>query len=236
MMYAEKYLNHFLFIVAGRARFATFARYTLNGLRLPGTPKALQALADPFEAALAKFEAGIVQRVAGSGATQGSTASEGEQWTAIKDFIHTTDVEVVQPAYHASALDLLAIYPDKLSGLTQTKHGFRLSRFTAYTEALEARTGKITKDPGKAARVLLEAYKTVANTKQGAEKAVTDTIATLGPDANALCAALWEVHTLALYTFRATPALAAAFFDYDLLPKHKYTPVVPGPTPVPPTA
>ena len=54
MMYAEKYLNHFLFIVAGRARFATFARYVLNALRLPG-PQALQDLADPFEAVLTKI-------------------------------------------------------------------------------------------------------------------------------------------------------------------------------------
>ena len=169
--------------------------------------------------------------MAGGGATQGSTASEGEQWDAIKAFIHTTDIEVVQPAYHASAPDLLAIYPDKLGGLTQSKHDFRFSCFTVYTEALEAREEKITEAPGKAARVLLEAYKTVADTKQGAEKAVTDIIATLGPDALALCAALWEVHTLALYTFRATPALAAAFFDYDLLPQHSQRPDPTPPTP-----
>ena len=231
MMYAEKYLNHFLFIVAGRARFATFARYVLNALRLPGTPDVLQNLIPVFEAALVKFEAGIVKRVAGGGAAQGSTATEGEQWDLIKAFIHTTDVEVVQPAYHASAPDLLTIYPDKLGGLTQSKHDFRLSRFTAYAEALEARAGKITKGPGNAARLLLEAYKKVADTKQGTEKAVTDTIATLGPDAKALCAVLWEVHTLALYTFRATPALAAAFFDYDLLPQHSQRPDPTPPTP-----
>ena len=231
MMYADKYQNHFLFIVAGRARFATFARYVLNGLRLPGTPAALQALVPAFEEALTKFEAGIVRRVAGGGTAQGSTATEEEQWALIKTFIHNTDVEVVKPAYHKSPADLLKIYPDKLSGLTQTKHDFRLSRLTAYTEALEARKGKITDAPGKAARALLDDYEEVADTKQGAEKAVADTIAALGPDAEALCRALWEVHTLALYTFRAAPAQAAAFFDYDLLPQNK-RPVAA--TPVPP--
>ena len=234
MMYADKYVNHFLFIVAGRGRFATFARFTLNALKRPGTDKALAALVPAFEAQLTKFEGGVTQRVAGAGTTQGNTATEDEQWKAIQAFIHNLDVETVQPAYHKSAADLKGIYPDKLSGLTQAKLALRLSRFTAYTLALEARYKKIKADPGQAARLLLNDYAEVADLKQGDEKDVSDTITALGADAAALCAGLWSVHTLALYTFQADPGQAANFFDYNLLPAHKYVPVAD--RPVPPTA
>lgn len=233
MMYADKYLNHFLFIVAGRARFAAFARYVLNAIRRPGTPEVLLELADAFEVILVKFEKGLVQRVAGAGATQGNTATEEEQWTLIKAFINKNQIEVVNPAYHESAKDMLAIYPDKLGGLTQSKHDFRLSRFTAYTEALEARAERISEAPGVAARLLLLDYKEVYDIKQSDEKGVTDTIATLGPDAKALCWALWGIHTTALNFYKDTPELAAAFFDYDILPQHKYVPVADRPVPPP---
>ena len=233
-MYADKYLNHFLFIVAGRARFATFARYTLNALKRPKAPKTLAALAPAFEQLLAKFEAGVVQRVTGAGTTQGSTATEVEQWKLIRAFISQLDVETVKPAYHASAPDLLNIYPDKLSGLTQAKLDLRLSRFTAYTLALEAREVRITKTPGIEARQLLNDYAEVADAKQGDEKDVADTISSLGTDATALCGGLWSVHTLALYTFGNEPGKAADYFDYNLLPQHSERPVVVPPTPAQP--
>lgn len=55
-MHADKYLNHFLAIVAGRGRFATFARYAL---KRPGTPAELAALAPAFEANVAQCPAAV---------------------------------------------------------------------------------------------------------------------------------------------------------------------------------
>jgi hypothetical protein len=227
MLYADKYDNHFLHIVSGRARFATFARFTLNGLLLPGTPAALLARALEFETSLTRFANGVVKRTAGAGSAKGGTATEVSVWTQIKAFIHTTDIEKVQPSYHASPADQAAIYPDKLGGLTQAKKDLRLSRFEAYAQALLVRADTLTNAPAQTAQALLSAYRTAADATQSSQKAVDDTIAGLGLDAVALCEQLWEVHTLALYTFRATPDLAASFFDYDLLPQNKRPPVVP---------
>ena len=221
MRYAEKYENHFLNIVAGRARFGEFAAYTLNALGAAGVPAPVTDLKAPLEEALVTFRTFVVERASGSGDTQTQTASENEQWQLMREFITDTDVVLLKPTYHKEKATLLTFYPQKISGLRQATKSLRISRFTAYVQALEAAADKIGAEAGQQARALLDTYQQVANTKDLAESTVADLIQELSPAAEALCWALWDVHCAALYAYRRTPGRAAALFDYALLPIKK---------------
>ncbi len=224
MLYADKYDNHFLNITCGRARFADFAGYTVNALKAAGTPAALAALAGPLASAQAAFLTDVARRTTGGGSTQDNTQAEDTQWTAIRAFLAETDTVTLRPAYFKNAVGLQAIYPAKLGGLTEATKGTRLAKFEAYVQALEAAAPRLTPAPGKAARKLLDAYRAVADTKDTGENAVAGLIQQLGPQAVALCEALFDVHCTGLATYSRTPALAAALFNYGLLPKKKRGP------------
>ena len=218
MLYDDKYANHFLNIVCGRARFADFALYTVNALKAAGTPPALAALAAPLGTAQAAFLTDVAKRTTGGGGSQDNTLAENTQWTAIHAFLTETDVVTIRPAYFKDAVGLKAIYPAQLGGLTEATKGTRLAKFEAYVLALEAAAPKLTAAPGKAARKLLEAYRVVADAKDTGENAVAGLIQQLGPKAVALCEALFDVHCTGLAAYARTPAQAAALFNYGLLP------------------
>jgi hypothetical protein len=224
MLFEDKYENHFLNIECGRARFVDFATFTLNAVKATGVPAALAALAPGLTTAITAFGTDVVTRTATSGTTQTNTATEDEQWKVIKAFITATDVKTVQPAYFENAKGLTKIYPNKLGGLTQAKKGVRLSLFEAYVQALEAATPVLTDVPGKAARALLVQYRAVAATKDSAESGVNALIKQLGPKAEAVCWALWDVHCNALAAYPRNPKQAAGFFNYTLLPAKKRGP------------
>lgn len=223
MLYADKYENHFLNIDCGRARFADFSRFTLNALKSSTTP-ALTALGPGFDATLQAFSADVVTRTGSGGATQGETASENAQWDAIKAFISRTDKVAVQPAFIDHPEGLKTIYPAKLSGLTQATKGTRLAKLEAYVKALEAAAPTLPAKVGQDARKLFINYRTLADTKDAGQTAVATLIQELGPEAVALCEALWQVHCTALAAYYATPHLAATYFNYGLLPTYKHKP------------
>lgn len=222
MRYDDKYDNHFLHIECGRSRFADFATHTLNALAAPGTPAALHALGQGLAKTLQSFQADVVTRTGRDGTTQAHTKDEDDQWDDIRAFITKTDVTLVRPAYFERT-DLSTLYPAKLSGLTASPKPRRLTNFEAYTQALEAahRAGILPAAPGKAARQLLEAYRQVADEKDRGESSTSTLIEALGPQAEAVCWALWDVHCAALAQYSRQPRLAAALFDYSLLPKRK---------------
>jgi len=220
MIYDDKYDNHFLNIECGRKRFTDFATYTLNALEVPGMPALLKALAPPLRTVLASFGDKVVDRVGTDGSTKDNTADEDDQWDDIQEFITETDVKVVRPAFFKKP-GLNKIYPNRLRGLTQSKKTDRLTNFEAYVKALEAAEDLLTDAPGKAARKLLVDYRKVAITKDQGESQEATLIELLGPEAEALCWALWDVHCTALQVYARTPAQAAALFDYGGLPRRK---------------
>ena len=218
MRYAEKYENHFLNITAGRARFGEFATYTLNALAAPGLPKVVTDQRTPLRTVLDVFMNFVADRTGSGGGTQTQTATEDQQWELMKKFIKQTDVKLIQPAYYDDPAALKTFYPNKLGELTQANKNVRIPRFTAYVKALEAAEEKIGPEAGQEARELLTTYQTIANTKDTAESTVADLIKELGPAANDLCWALWDVHCAALHAYSRNPGRAAALFDYSLLP------------------
>ncbi|WP_210513672.1 hypothetical protein [Hymenobacter terricola] len=221
MLFDDKYDNHFLHIDCGRAKFITFADYTLTAVSKPDAPAALAALAPALALVLAAFGGHVVARTGGGGTAQTATATEDGQWTAIKAFITETDVKAVRPAYFGNDEGLLTIYPAKLGGLTQASKATRLTKFEAYVQALEGAAALLTAAPGQAARLLLKDYRAVASTKAGTKSGVTALIGKLGPEAEAVCWALWDVHCAGLAVYARSPRLAAALFDYALLPTKK---------------
>lgn len=232
MRYADKYENHFLNIQVAPAKFAEFAGFTRTALQTAGLDAQLTALLPGLEAAHQAFLADVTSRTASSGSSQSGTNREDATWAQIKTLVTELDITKVQPAYYNQPAELLAIYPKKRSGLTQAAKQVRLPRLTAYVAALEARATKLGAEAGQKVRALLVAYTTATTAKQTARKAVTDTIATLGPLAETLCARLWDVHTTALWIYRQEPARAATFFDYPSLPKSYSKPAAPAkPTP-----
>ena len=221
MRYADKYENHFLNIVAGRARFAEFALYTLNAVGAAGTAAPVAKLKAPLQVALDTFQAFVVDRATGSGDTQAQTATENEQWTLMRTFILDTDVELLKPTYNKDKPALKTFYPQKISGLRQATKSLRQSRFEAYVEALEAAEAKIGPEAGKQARALLATYKNISDNKDAAESAVASIIQELDPASEALRWALWDVHCAALSAYSRNPGKAGALFDYSLLPVKK---------------
>lgn len=218
-MHEDKYENFFLNMTAGRSRFAEFAGYTRTALLAPGLPPELGALAQPFEAALATFVAGVASRTSGAGAAQGGTRTEDAVWADIKAFVKATDITLIQPAFYHDPAALLAYYPDKVSGLTLAAKKLRLPRLMAYVQAVQTYNKAIAGKAGAQAAALLTQYQAATAEKDKAQSSVQDAIASLDPSWQALCAQLWEVHTTGLYVYRATPRRAAALFNYTLLPK-----------------
>lgn len=227
MLYADKYDNHFLNIDCGRARFADFSRFTLNAVQQASAPPALAALAADFATTLQAFADDVVTRTASGGTTQSHTEAENAQWEIIKDFIARTDTVSVRPAFVDAPEALHAIYPAKLSGLTKATKGTRLAKFEAYVQALEAAAPTLPVKVGKDARQLLKTYRTLADTKDTGQTVVSTLIQQLGPKAVALAEALWQMHCTALAAYYANPHLAAAYFNYSLLPTYKRKPKQP---------
>jgi hypothetical protein len=221
MLFDDKYDNHFLNIVCGRARFIKFGDYTLTAIQAADMPAGVMALTPGLKAALADFRADVVTRIGADGTTQANTETEDDQWDDIHEFLTRTDVKILRPAYFDDAKGLKEIYPQKLGGLTESTKPNRLPNFEAYTLALEAAEDIITDAPGKAARKLLEKYRDVAETKDAGESGVASIIQLLGPKAEAVCWALWDVHCAGLHAFSRQPKRVKALFDYGQLPRKK---------------
>lgn len=221
MIYDDKYAIHFFNIECGRARFGDFGDYALTAIKAPGMPAALAALAPPLEAALTDFRGDVVTRIGADGITQVNTETEDDVWDDIHEFLTRTDVIILRPAYFDDKKGLKEIYPHKLGGITESLKPNRLTNFEAYTQALEAAKDVITDAPGKAARKLLEKYRKVAETKDAGQSGLAGLIERLGPKAEAVCWALWDVHCAALHVFSREPKRAKALFNYGLLPRRK---------------
>ncbi|MFD2718890.1 hypothetical protein ACFST9_09195 [Hymenobacter monticola] len=98
----------------------------------------------------------------------------------------------------------------------------RLTRLTAYTEALEASPDAAVKAQGTPARALLKKYEKASTAKTQARTALQGTLDELGPAAVAVAEALWDVHLAALYAHRRQPLTARKYFDYASLPNRVY--------------
>jgi hypothetical protein len=179
----------------------------------------LAGLLPAFEADYTVFAGGVKDRTTGSGETQRGTSSTDSVWEQVQNLVTELHNTKVLPAYYDKPDELLALYPNQRSGLTQAPLALRAPRLTAYVEALEARAATLGADAGQRARTLLGQYEATYTTKQQADKDTADTIADLGLDAVAVCERLWEVHLAALWLYRTQTAKARAFFNYGLLPK-----------------
>ena len=89
----------------------------------------------------------------------------------------------------------------------------------AYVQAVQTYNKAIATKAGPQAADLLAQYQAATADKNQAQSSVQDSIASLDPSRQALCAQLWEVHTTGLYVYRTMPQRAAALFNYSLRPK-----------------
>lgn len=231
----DKYENFFAHLKAGRPVLAAFADFTVSVVDTPGVDALIKAQLADLVQARGAFRGGLVARTAGGGASQTGTATEEDAFTDFKAFLTDANTRFVQPYLldHPDAES--TFYPDKLRGLTQAPKGKRLTRLTAYTEALEAAFKPPAKPApaapallpvalGEQARLLLINYAAAAATKTKGRTALADILAAQGPDFEALAEALWNVHTAALFVHRAAPAQARKYFDYAHLPSRTTPP------------
>ena len=214
----DKYENFFLHLKASRENLAAFGDFTATALAAPGTDALLAGHGQPLAAAVAGLRTDMVGRQSQDGASQSRTSTEGKAFESFKAFIKTTDKKVLAGYLYDHADEEATYYPDGLSGLTQALVKHRLTRLTAYTEALEAAPDAAVQAQGSAARTLLKRYVQAAEKKTTARTALQDSIADLGPAAVAVAEALWDVHTAALYAHRRQPLTARKYFDYARLP------------------
>ena len=225
----DKYENFFAHLKAARPALALFADFTVSAVDTPGVDALIQDQLAALVTARAAFRTGLVARTSGSGISQTGTATEKEAFADFKAFITDTNTRYLQTYFLDHPGTEATFYPDKLRGLTQAAVSKRPARFTAYTEALEAAPkapakagpaapGFLPATLGEQARALLTAYAAATTTKTKGRTALADTLAAQGPDFDALAAALWAVHTAALFVHRAAPAQARKYFDYAHLP------------------
>ena len=215
---SDKYENFFLNLRTSRDGLATFGDFTATAVAAPGVDALVAGHGAALTAALAALRTDIVARRAQGGGSQTGTSTEKTAFTTFKTFIQATEKKVLGPYLYDHADEHATYYPDDLSGLTQALVDDRLTRLTAYTQALESAPDKTVKAQGAPARALLAAYTLASTAKTKSRTAVQDTIADLGPLARTVAEALWDVHTAAVYVHRRRPMDARKYFDYASLP------------------
>lgn len=218
---SDKYENFFLHMKVSKEGFVNFGDFTATALAASGVDALIAGHGPAVAAAVADLRTELVTRKGQGGGSQRGTGAEGTAFKAFKTFVQATDKKVLGGYLYDHADERAAYYPDGLSGLTQAPVKDRLTRLTAYTEALEASEAAALKTQGAPARTLLANYVAATTTKIKARTDLQDTIDDLGPAAIVVAEALWDVHTAACYVHRRAPRQARKYFDYAGLPGRK---------------
>jgi hypothetical protein len=229
-MYAERYDNHFLKLQAARDVLADFAKFTVEALRKPGLDKLLAAQLPALQAAYSAFVHSLTERTGSSGQRQTGTQTEEQAATAFIRQVQATNVKLLKPYLFDHQSEAATFYPNKLTGITQAPKFKRLTRFTAYVEALESHAEANLQTAGAEARLLLTAYEAASTARNHSTQALNETIMELTPGYQTLAEALWEVHCAALYVHRKAPLQARTYFAYDKLPNRGVRPKKTGPS------
>lgn len=220
----DKYENFFLNLRASREGLVKFADFTATAVAAPGVDALIAGHGEGLANALAGLRAELVARRGQGGSSQSGTSAEETAFETFKTFLQATDAKVLKPYLYDHADEHDTFYPDNLTGLTQAPLKDRLTRLTAYTEALEAAPEAALKTQGAAARALLKKYDKARAAKTQARTSLQDTIGKLGPAALAVAEALWDVDTAARYAHRRAPQQARRYFDYASLPNRAGAP------------
>ena len=218
----DKYENFFRNLKVSREGLARFGEFTAAAVGAAGVDALIAGHGAGLKTAVAALRADMVLRQGQAGGSQAGTSAEQTAYDTFVAFVNATDKKVLT-AYlydHADERDLY--YPDKLSALTQAPVKQRLTRLTAYTEALETAPDAAVKAQGAPARALLVKYAKASTAKTKTRTSLLDAIKDLGPAAVALAEALWDVHTAALYAHRRAPMQARRYFDFAGLPTRVY--------------
>lgn len=218
----DKYENFFLNLKTSRDGLAKFGDFAVAAVAGKDVDAFIKKESPALVAALAAFRTDVVARQGQGGTSQAGTNTEKTAYAAFKKFIVETDRKVLTGYLYDHPDQRDTYYPDNLGGLTQAGITLRLTRLTAYTEALEKSPEPSVLAKGPAARALLTAYAAAASTKTTARATLQDTISTLGPAATTLAEAFWNVHTAALYVHRQNPMQARRYFDYASLPNRVF--------------
>lgn len=218
----DKYENFFLHLKVTPEALATFGDFTATAVAAPGVEALVAGHGKALATAVAALREDVVTRRGQGGSSQASTSTEQTAFAAFKGFLTATDKKVLTPYLYDHADERATYYPAKLAGLTQAPVKLRLTRLTAYTEALEAAPDKAVRDQAAPARALLTAYEQASTTKTKARTSLQGAIGELGPAAVAVAEALWDVDTAARYAHRRTPAKARQYFNYASLPNRVY--------------
>ena len=236
----DKYENHFLALVAATSRptMLKFADFSTAAVAMPGVPAMVAVRAAALKTARDAYRDDMVDRIGAGGTSKAGTATEQEAFETFKAFIQRYDAKALSGYLFDHSNQTATYYPHQLGGLTQAIKKNRLTRLTAYTEALETADATLPADqqlpavpvaldapagtqperPGTAARSLLTAYAAAATQRTGGRTALKKEIVDLSPAGTALAQELWTVHCFALAAHHAAPAQARAYFDYTHLP------------------
>ena len=237
----DKYENFMTNLNVGREALIKFADFTVAATSAPGVAPEIVARAAGLSTARKAYREELVERQGAGGTSQTGTATEQQAFTAFKTFVKHYD-ETALNGYLFTHPDQRATnYPDDLRGLTQALKKDRLTRLTAYTEALEKADATLPpadqlpavpkapgapagppERPGTAARTLLTAYEIAATARTAGRSTLKDAISDLTPAGQALTTALWGVHCAALNHYWQEPMQARKYFDYAHLP-HRVT-------------
>ena len=227
----DKYENFFRNLKVSREGLAKFGEFTATAVAAAGVDALIAGHGAGLKTAVAALRADMVLRQGQAGGSQAGTSAEQTAYDTFVAFVNATDKKVLT-AYlydHADERDLY--YPDKLSALTQAPVKQRLTRLTAYTEALETAADAAVKAQGAPARALLGKYAKASTAKTKTRTGLLETIKELGPTAEAVVEALWDVDTAARYAHRRAPKGARVYFDYASLPNRVNKKPAPAPKP-----
>lgn len=232
----DKYENFMPAVLANRTAAAKFADFTVSAVTASGVDAFIGQHAAALVTARDHFRRELAERIQASGVSQSGTKTEEEAFTDFKAFIQNTEADMLRSwlRRHTNLED--TFYPEGLSALTQAPKKHRLTRLTAYTQALEqynddlpdvppppgAPASEKAKRPGPAARALLVAYINASTKKTGSRTALRNEREDVTPAGTILAECLWDVHCAALYHHRRRPAEARKYFDYPGLP-HRIT-------------
>jgi len=218
----DKYDNFYFNLKISRDGLATFGDFTVEAVAAEGVDPLIAGHGPNLQDKVADFRKEVVTRKGRGGSSQTGTSAEQTAFEKFKAFITETDAKVLTGYFYDHADDRDTFYPDGLAGLTQAPVKERLTRLTAYTEALETAENTTVKAQG--ARALLKKYAAASTTKTKSRTGLLETIENLGPAAKAVAEALWDIHTAACYAHRRDPMQARRYFNFASLPNRQRAP------------
>jgi len=207
--YAARFENFFLNLRLNRDQFADMAAFTLQALQADAKYK---AVATGLNLALTNYRNTHAGQLSGEGAAATITLAQ-----ALADFnayVKRVERKFIIPNYEEGSADVKALLPNGRSGLSKSNHAEVKDAFTAFLNAMDARTAVFPEALRKEGReTVLPNLAAALERADGRDSTAGTQRIDLHDGRQATCLALFRAYATLLLEFAENPKRVAPFFD-----------------------